>query len=189
MLVRQAIRVGARVMRWLLAGLLFAASAAAAADAAWTRAGWYRIEIFPSLRLLAGPFAGPKSCAKTLPKVEDDVVRCAKLRRAGDEIDVALAFFATEIKENPRDAAAMNYRGLLFARRGEHDKAIAEHTAAIKAAPDDYWAFVFRAKVYATLGRKTEAEADLREALGRNPGDARTVAMLQQDLRALGVEP
>ena len=173
----------------LFALLLLTCGAAAAADVTWSRAGWYRIEIFPALRLQAGPFAGPKACAKTLPKVEDDVVRCARLSKAGDEIDVALAFFADAIKANPRDAAAMNYRGLLFARRGEHDKAIAEHTAAIKANPDDYWAFVFRGTVYAKLGKKKEAEADFREALGRHPGDAQTVAKVEAALRELGVEP
>jgi tetratricopeptide (TPR) repeat protein len=173
----------------LAISIALVSTAAAAADGTWTRAGWYRIEIFPALRILAGPFAGPKSCAKTLPKVEDDIVRCARLAKAGAEIDVALAFFADAIKANPRDAAAMNYRGLLFARRGEHDKAIAEHTAAIKAAPDDYWAFVFRGKMYAKLGKKKEAEADFREALGRHPGDAATVTSLEQDLRALGVTP
>lgn len=161
----------------------------AAAETAWTKDGWYRVEIFPSLTLQAGPFASKKVCAKTLPKVEDDVVRCARLAKAGDEIDVALAFFAHEIKENPRNAAAMNYRGLLFAKRGENDKAIAEHTAAIKADPDDYWGFVFRGTVYQTMGRKSEAEADFRSALGRNPGDAQTVARLKAALTALGVTP
>jgi tetratricopeptide (TPR) repeat protein len=178
-------------MRWfaVIALLLVCTGTAAAADAAWTRAGWYRVEIFPALRILAGPFAGPKSCKKTLPKVEDDVVRCARLPKAGAEIDVALAFFADAIKANPRDATSMNYRGILFARRGESDKAIAEHTAAIEANPDDYWGFVFRGKVFAKLGKKKEAEADFREALGRNPGNADTVAMIESDLRALGVVP
>jgi tetratricopeptide (TPR) repeat protein len=176
-------------MRFVALSLALLLAAPAAADATWTRAGWYRVEIFPSLRILAGPFAGPKSCAKTLPKVEDDIVRCARLAKAGAEIDVALAFFAEAIKANPRDATSMNYRGLLFARRGESDKAIAEHTAAIKANPDDYWAFVFRGKVYAKLGRKAEAEADFREALARNPGNAETVAMLHDELEALGAKP
>lgn len=170
----------------VLLGLMLAASAA---DAAWKRPGWYRVEIFPSLRILAGPFAGPKSCKKTLPKVEDDVVRCARLAKAGAEIDVALAFFADAIKENPRDATSMNYRGLLFARRDEYDKAIAEHNAAMKANPDDFWAFVFRGKVYAKQGKKKEAEADFRSALAYNPGNEQTVATINAELRALGVSP
>lgn len=176
-------------MRFLAVVLLLATCGVAAADATWTKAGWYRVEIFPALRLQAGPFAHEKSCKKTLPKVEDDVMRCAKLSKAGEEIDVALGVFADAIKENPRDAAAMNYRGLLFARRGEYDKAIAEHTAATKADPDAFWGFVFRGKVYAKLGRKKEAESDFREALARNPGNAKTVATLKQDLRDLGVTP
>ena len=174
------------IRRFLVVVVFLACGGAAAADAVWTRAGWYRVEIFPALRLQAGPFAGQKACAKTLPKVEDDVVRCAKLAKAGDEIDVALAFFAAAIKANPRDASAMNHRGLLFARRSQNDKAIVEHTAAIEANPDDYWAFVFRGKIYAKLGRKAEAEADFREALGRHPGDLRTVAMIEDELKALG---
>lgn len=169
--------------------VLLASAWTASAETAWTRAGWYRIEIFPSLLLLAGPFASEKACAATLPKVEDDVVRCGRLRKAGDEIDVALDFFAGEIKANPNDAAAMNHRGLLFARRGEYEKAIDEHTAAIKAAPDDYWGFVFRGVAYQKMGRKKEAEADFREALGRNPGDEQTVARLKASLKELGVEP
>lgn len=175
--------------RLAFVALLLVFAGQAAAGTTWTRAGWYRIEIFPALAIQGGPFASEKACAKTLPKQEDDVVRCARLKKAGEEIDVALAFFADAIKANPNDAAAMNYRGLLFARRGEYDKAIAEHTAAIKAAPDDYWGFVFRGTVYQKLGRKKETEADFREALGRNPGDEDTVAKLKAALRALGVEP
>lgn len=159
------------------------------AETSWTRPGWYRIEIFPALKLLGGPFATAKACRKTLPKVEDDVVRCARLAKAGDEIDVALAFFEQAIKENPRNASAMNYRGLLFARRGETDKAIAEHTKAIEANPDDYWAFVFRGKIYQQLGKRKEAEADFREALARNPGDTSTVEMIKNALREVGAAP
>jgi len=173
----------------VFAALLAVFAAPAVADVTWTKDGWYRVGIFPALTLQDGPFVTEKICAKTLPKVEDDVVRCARLAKAGDEVDVALAFFADAIKENPRDATAMNYRGILFARRGENDKALAEHTAAIKADPDDYWAFVFRGEVYQKMGRRTEAEADFRSALGRNPGDTQTVARLKAALTALGVEP
>ena len=176
--------------RLALVALLLVCAETAAAEATWTRAGWYRIEIFPALVIQSGPFSSAKACGATLPKGDENgVVRCAHLRKAGDEIDVALAFFADAIKANPRDAAAMNYRGLLFARRGQYDKAIAEHTAAIEANPDDYWGFVFRGNAYQKLGRKKEAEADFREALARNPGDEQTVAKLKESLKALGVKP
>ena len=176
--------------RLALVALLLVGAAPAGAATAWTRAGWYQVEIFPELGLQGGPFASEKACGAKLPKDDENgVLRCARLKKAGDEIDVALAFFADAIKKNPRDAAAMNYRGLLFARRGAYDKAIAEHTAAIKANPDDYWGFVFRGNVYQKLGKKKEAEADFREALARNPGDAQTVARLKAQLKELGVEP
>lgn len=161
-----------------------------AAAPQWTHAGWYRIEIFPTLAIQAGPFETEQGCAKTLPTGDDKgVFRCARLKKAGAEIDVALAFFAAAIKANPNDAAAMNHRGLLFVRRGEYEKAVGEHTAAIKAAPDDFWGFVFRGAAYQKLGRKKEAEADFREALGRNPGDEQVVVRLKASLRELGVEP
>ncbi|MEQ1867853.1 MAG: tetratricopeptide repeat protein [Alphaproteobacteria bacterium] len=169
--------------------LLLVCAGPAAADAAWTRAGWYRIEIFPALRLLEGPFAGEAACGKTLSESEQDVVQCAHLKKAGAEVDVALDFFAGAIKENPRDATAMNYRGLLFARREQYDRAIAEHTAAIKADPDDHWAFVFRGTVYEKMGRKDEAAEDYRSALGRNPGEAQLVSRLKAALTELGVTP
>lgn len=176
--------------RLAFVAVLLVCAGSAAAATSWTRAGWYQVEMFPELGLQRGPFTSEKACGVTLPKDDENgVIRCAELRKAGDEIDVALAFFAEEIKKNPRDAAAMNYRGLLFARRGEYDKAIAEHTAAIKANPDDYWGFIFRGNVYQKLGRKKEAEADFREALARNPGDEQTVARLKAQLRELGVEP
>jgi tetratricopeptide (TPR) repeat protein len=183
------VECGSMLRLALIAMLLVSAGAATAAPVNWTEAGWYRLEIFPELALQAGPFASEKACAKTLAPDEQDVVQCARLKKAGDEIDVALDFFARAIKQNPRDATAMNYRGLLFARRGETDKAIAEHSAAIKADPDDYWGFVFRGTVYQKTGKAKEAEADYREALGRHPGDAGLVARLQAELRALGVEP
>ncbi len=169
--------------------LVSAGAAAAAAPTTWTTDGWYRLEIFPALTLQGGPFVTEEVCVKTLSADEQDIVKCARLTKAGEEVDVALSFFADAIKLNPRDAMSMNYRGLLFSRREQYDRAIAEHTAAIKADPDDYWAFAFRGAVYQKMGRKAEAEEDYREALGRNPGDAGTVARLKSSLRALGVEP
>lgn len=176
--------------RFMFVALLLLGAGAAAAETQWTRAGWYRIEIVPTLVIQGGPFASEKACGKTLPKGDDNgVFKCARLKKAGSEIDVALAFFADAIKANPRNAEAMNYRGLLFARRGEYDKALAEHTAAIAAAPDDYWGLVFRGLVYQKMGRKKEAEADFRDALARNPGDEKLVARLKASLKELGVEP
>lgn len=165
-----------------------AGAATAATPTTWTSDGWYRLEIFPTLTIQGGPFVTEKVCVKTLSD-NGDIVKCAHLANAGDEVDVALAFFGDAIKLNPRDAASMNYRGLLYSRRQEYDRAIAEHTAAIKADPDDFWAFAFRGAVYQTMGRKAEAEEDYRSALGRNPGDPGTVARLKSSLRSLGVEP
>ncbi len=170
--------------------LLFVCAGSALGDATWTRAGWYRIELLPALKLLEGPFASGKACGKTLPLPQDKTVAtCARVRKQGAEVDVALDFFAAAIKENPRDIIAMNHRGLLFAQRGIYDRAIAEHTAAIEASPDDIWAYRFRGTVYLKIGMKKEAEADFRAALSKNPSDLRTVRELKATLRAMGVEP
>lgn len=170
--------------------VLLICAGAAHADAKWTRAGWYRIELLPTLKLLEGPFADGKACGKTLPLPQDKTVAtCARVRKQGAEVDVALDFFAAAIKENPRDIIAMNHRGLLFAQRGIYDRAIAEHTAAIAASPDDIWAYMFRGTVYRKIGMKKEAEADFRAALAKNPADLRTVRELKATLREMGVEP
>jgi tetratricopeptide (TPR) repeat protein len=168
--------------------LLLCALPAQAADAKWTTAGWYRIEIFPELKLRSARFASDKECRKTLPAAQDDVVECAHLAKEGDEIDRAIEFFGRAIKENPRDAAAMNYRGVLFAKKGDDEAAIAEHTNATKANPDDYWAFILRAHVYKKIGKRDEAIADLRAALGRHP-DADITKQLEDDLKSLGAKP
>jgi Tfp pilus assembly protein PilF len=175
--------------RLALVALLLVCAGPAAADATWTRAGWYRIEILPALKLLEGPLAGRKACLKTLGEPKDSVVTCARLTKQGAEVDVALAFFADAIKADPKDAKAMNHRGLLFAQRGQYDRAIDEHTAAIKAAPDDLWAFVFRGTLYQKIGMEKEAEADFRSALALNPADRRLVEKLKATLREMGVEP
>jgi Flp pilus assembly protein TadD len=160
------------------------------ADAKWTRAGWYRIEVLPGLKLIEGPLAGRKACLKTLGAPQDDnVMTCARLAKQGAEVDVALAFFADAIKANPKDAKAMNHRGLLFAQRGQYDRAIDEHTAAIEAAPGDIWAYVFRGTLYQKIKQPKEAEADFRAALALNPADKRLVEKLKTTLREMGVEP
>ena len=175
--------------RVALAALLVALAQIAIAADQWRGAGWYRIEIFPELAILSAPFASEKACAKTLPKNEDDVIRCAHLAKAGEEIDRAIAFFGEGIEQNPRDAAAMNYRGILFAKKGDTDAALAEHARAMKANPDDYWAYVLRGKLYQKLGKRDEAIADFQTALAFNPGNEATVNMLKAALKELGAAP
>jgi tetratricopeptide (TPR) repeat protein len=174
--------------RALAVSLLFV-SAASAPAGDFTRAGWYRLEVFPSLDIVSGPFASKKACLKTIPADEDHVHRCVSLSKRGDEIDRAIDIFGEALKENPGDASSMNYRGLLFERKGDTASAIREFTAAAKAVPDDYWAFIFRADVYAKTGQRELAIADYREALARNPGDERLVAILKDKLKALGAVP
>ena len=176
--------------RFTIVALLLVCAAPALAGVTWTKKGWYRIEILPALRLAEGPFAAVNACRKTLPLPQDEVVvTCAQLRKAGDEVDVALDFFASAIRANPRDAVAMNHRGLLYAQRGVYDRAIDEHTAAIKAAPSDIWGYVFRGTLYQKIGQKKEAAADFRAALALNPRDQKLVAKLKAMLSELGAEP
>lgn len=167
--------------------LLIVAQPAFAAE--FTRAGWYRLEVLPSLAIDSEQFASEQACTKSIAKNEDRVVRCVQLSKKGDEIDRAIDIFGATLKENPRDASAMNYRGLLFERKGDTASAIREFTAAIKAAPDDYWGFVFRADVYAKTGQSALAIADYREALARNPGNEGLVKILKDKLAALEAKP
>ncbi len=177
--------------RLALTALLFVCAAAAhAAPVVWTKAGWYRIELLPTLNLLEGPFADGKACGKTLPLPQDNtVMTCARVHKQGAEVDVALDFFAAAIKANPRDVSAMKHRAVLFARRGLYDRAITAYTAAIEAAPDDMWAYVYRGTIYQKINAPKEAEADFRAALALNPADRRTVAKLKATLLEMGAAP
>lgn len=159
---------------------------APALGAAFTRAGWYRLEVLPSLEIDSGHFESEAACRASIAKDEDRVVRCVRLLKKGDEIDRAIEIFGESLKENLRDASAMNYRGLLFEKKGDTASAVREFTAAIAAAPDDYWAFVFRGDIYAKTGQAALAIADYREALARNPGDEGLVKILKDKLAALG---
>jgi tetratricopeptide (TPR) repeat protein len=176
------------VTRPLIVALsLLAAAPLGAAE--FTRAGWYRLEVLPSLSIDSERFASESACLASIAKGEDRVVRCVRLAKKGDEIDRAIDIFGAALKDNPGDASAMNYRGLLFEKKGDNASAIREFTAAIKAAPDDYWGFVFRADVRAKTGQKALAIADYREALARNPGDAGLVKILKEKVAALEAKP
>ena len=176
-------------MRVSLAAVLFlVVVATAAAEGKWTKSAWYRLEIFPDLKILSAPFANEKACKKMLPAGHDDVVTCAHLAKAGDEVDRAIEFFTAEIAKNPHDAAAMMCRGNLYERKGENDAALIEYTNAMKANPDDYTALIMRAKLYQKLEKRDEAVADYRAALARNPGRSDTLEMIHDALKALGAD-
>jgi tetratricopeptide (TPR) repeat protein len=171
----------------LIAGLLL--SSTSAFGAAFTQAGWYRIEVYPSLEILAGPLASEAACLKTISPKEDDVHRCVKLTKAGDEVDRAIEYFGDEAKTNPRNSTAMCLRGLLFQRKRDMEAARTEFERAMKANPDDFWPYVFRADLYNEMGKAELAIADYRQVLERNPGDASLVATLEEKLRKLGAAP
>lgn len=161
-----------------MAGVSFAGS--------FTKPGWYRLEVFPALEIVSGPFANEKACRARIPADEDHVRRCVRLRKAGDEVDRAIDIFGDIVKAEPRNTQAMNLRGMLFQRKGQMDAAIAEFTKAIEANPDDYWGFVFRGDAYKKMGKRELAIADYREALARNPGDAALVQALRDKIKTLG---
>ena len=92
-------------MNRALAAALLLIAAQPAFAAAFTRAGWYRLEVLPSLAIDSQRFASEQICTQSIAKDEDRVVRCVHLAKKGDEIDRAIDIFGATLKENPRDAA------------------------------------------------------------------------------------
>lgn len=73
------------------------------------------------------------------------------------------------IKQNPKDAKALNNRGNACYQKLQYDLAIADYTSALNSDPKYYVAFQNRAKIHSAKGRHEDAIVDLSQAIFLNP--------------------
>src|SRR5262249_24223355 len=85
--------------------------------------------------------------------------------------DLAIADFDQAIEINRKYFQAYNYRGLVYAARGDHNRAISEYTEAIKLDPVYVEAYVNRGLAYEALGLTANAISDFRRAQSIDPSD------------------
>ena len=129
---------------------------------------------------MSDPYADEKSCRQDIVTDKDHVYDCAALDKPGDELDRAIDFWGRGLKGKPDNAAALNFRGILYRRKGDNANALLQHGRAIKAEPGDYWGYLLRAQVYASMGQTAKAIADYKAVLARSPHADDRKAVMEQ---------
>ncbi|MCK8783037.1 methyltransferase domain-containing protein [Roseomonas sp. NAR14] len=115
-----------------------------------------------------------------------DLLRDATARHAAGDLDGAERLYRRVLRQQPREANALNLLGVVARQRGQPEAALAPIRQALALRPDSA---VFNANLGAALaecGRLPEAVAALRHALATRPDDAVTLRNLGQALCALG---
>lgn len=106
--------------------------------------------------------------------------------RAGD-IDGAVDAFRRLLKIDPKNAAAMNYIGYMYAERGVHlDQAVLEIQNALAIEPDNGYFIDSLGWAYYQQGRHEEARRHLVRAAELTGGDPVVLEHLGDAFRALG---
>ncbi len=93
------------------------------------------------------------------------------LHEAGN-LKKAERLYKHALKENPRNAAALNLLGVLNYQGGRHSKAIQLLNKSVSIRPDDPFAHFNLGNVYKYRGKLAEAEAAFKKVVALNPGDA-----------------
>lgn len=79
--------------------------------------------------------------------------------------DKAIDFYTDEILDNPNNASAFNWRGLLWSEKGNLDQAIADFDAAIKINAGKHYPYNNRGLVWQKKKDFDKAIADFNEAI------------------------
>src|SRR5262249_23133715 len=78
--------------------------------------------------------------------------------------DWAIEDFSAFIRRNPNSVAALNERGLSYAKKGEYDRAIADYTEAIRLDRVSVGPYINRGSAYEKKGERDKALSDFRAA-------------------------
>jgi tetratricopeptide (TPR) repeat protein len=80
--------------------------------------------------------------------------------------DWAIEDFSAYIRRNPNSVAALNERGLSYAKKGEYDRAIVDYTEAIRLDRVSVGSYINRGSAYEKKGELDKALSDFRAAGG-----------------------
>ncbi len=95
--------------------------------------------------------------------------RCWVRALWGQDLDKALADCDAALAIKPRDANALDSRGLVRLRLGQFDLAIADYDQALHLNPESAWSRYGRGLAELHKGMKAQAEADVRAAFKAQP--------------------
>jgi tetratricopeptide (TPR) repeat protein/predicted aspartyl protease len=109
-------------------------------------------------------------------------LRCSSRGRWGQELDSALSDCDTVLRVTPKDASALDSRGLVRLRRNEYDRAIGDYDHALSIRPQDPWARYLRGVAKMRKGLTADGQADLAAAIALD-------ANIAERARKLGITP
>jgi len=95
--------------------------------------------------------------------------RCWLRAVSGEELDLALADCNEAIRLDPRSAAALDSRGLVHLKRGEHARAVADYTSALAVDPGRGHYLFGRGVARLRMGEETAGRADIAAAERADP--------------------
>ncbi len=95
--------------------------------------------------------------------------RCWTRALLNQELEAALADCNAAVKLQPKSAAYLDSRALVFLRQGKYDTAIADYDAALAISPKTSSARYCRGIARSRQGHATEGQADIAEATAQSP--------------------
>lgn len=102
--------------------------------------------------------------------------RCWSRALLNRNLDKALGDCNAAVRNNPKNFASLDSRGLVFLRRGEFAKAIADYDAALAIQPKRAWSLYGRGLAKLKSGGAVGGKADVAAALAVNPNMAAQAA-------------
>jgi tetratricopeptide (TPR) repeat protein/predicted aspartyl protease len=102
--------------------------------------------------------------------------RCWVRALAGQQLDRALADCNAAVRAQPKEAAFLDSRGLVYLRQGDYSKAVADYDAALALNPKIAWSLYGRGLAKEHLGQKAAGEADIASAIAIWPKIAEEAA-------------
>ena len=109
---------------------------AIAINEAFLSANLLRGETLLKMGDLAGAEADVKLLMEKVPENEDALLLAARVAKAKDDLDGALAYYDRVIDANPFSAAAMKERGAVKYAKGDKEGAEADARAALELEPE-----------------------------------------------------
>ncbi|MEO6876719.1 MAG: tetratricopeptide repeat protein [Opitutaceae bacterium] len=135
------------------------------------------VKISPLLRLLltglliaaGGSLARASDATDAVAKGNEAIAR--------RDVDAAIASFSTAIQLNPKDPAALYYRGMAYDMKGDTARSIVDFSASIALNPGSPVTYIVRGVAYAKIGDTAPAFDDANAAIKLDPHNAAALCL------------
>ena len=130
--------------------------------------------------------AASGGCGDGGGKAMDALEASALAHREKGAYDSALAHYDRAIALEPKNASAINSRGITFQLMGQYARAVENYDAALELQPEMAIAMKNRGRAHFYLGNFTESARDLSAGLARDTANAFVVVWLHMVKQHLG---